>query len=219
MSVLFNNPTLISLPHTTNVLNVFGEIRGGEIVALQGPSGCGKSSLLKSLAGASKDPAMYSLEGVPQNTPASEIRNYSLVFQKPLLFPHLNVIENICFPLRFKEPWKSWSHELKNSHALTFLKKLGLESLATRPITHLSGGEAMRISLVRSLISEPRFLMLDEAFAALDKSTKDILKKWLKTFIQEQSIATLMVTHLSEDIENFADRIIAWPSDNSLIRF
>jgi ABC-type sulfate/molybdate transport systems ATPase subunit len=219
MTLRFTPDSRILLPNSRAALQLEGGIAAGEIVALQGPSGIGKTTLLKHIAQVGDAPMDVMLSERAIAATAPEDRGVSLVFQKALLLPHLSVRENLRFPLRFQNPFRSWSRELQDARVDTFLEELSLMPLAERSPSSLSGGEAMRVALLRAVISTPKCLLLDEAFSALDKETKARVKSWLRTLIKENKIATLLVTHLSEDLENFADRNVPWPAASSPLRF
>jgi putative thiamine transport system ATP-binding protein len=121
--------------------------------------------------------------------------------------------------MRFQSPYSSWSRELQDARIDKHLAELGLESLSSRSVVSLSGGEAMRIALVRAMVSTPKCLLLDEAFAALDKEAKALVKTWLKTRIKEHRIPTLLVAHVAEDLMDFVDRSIFWPEPGRPLQF
>lgn len=220
MSIEFNQNSNVVFKHHNQALNLRGVISKGSIHALQGPSGCGKSTLLRSLAQIETPSVPYLLSGSPIADLDSKTRKVSLVFQKPLLFPHLNVLDNILFPLKFIEPWSSWSLALKTTRALDFLREISLEHLANALPKEISGGESMRVSLVRSLVSEPHLLLLDEPFSGLDNATKEFIKEWLKLKIVKHQIPTLFVSHIESDFVGLATQHHQWPSlENFSITF
>lgn len=214
MSLRFTESSLLNLSFNNSTLELRGTLRAGEIVGLQGPSGCGKSTLLRHIAQVGDAPLSFELSEKPVKDYSPEDRRIGLVFQKALLFPHLSVIENLLFPMQHQTPFRSWSRELQTQRAREFLEQMGLEKLADRAPSTLSGGEAMRVAILRTLLSNPRCLLLDEAFTALDKETKAHVKTWLKSKILEHKIPTLLVAHVEEDLSGFADRVIFWPRSN-----
>lgn len=219
MTLKFNEKSIFSLPERSDPMRVEGEIKSGEIVGLRGPSGCGKSTLLRHIAQVGESPFSFEIDGEPIDRFSLEDRRISLVFQKALLLPHLNVRENLRFPLRFQNPYRSWSRELQENRVDEFLQKLSLSKLAARDPSSLSGGEAMRVAILRALLSSPRCLLLDEAFSSLDKETKAQVKAWLLALIKELGIPTLLVAHVTEDLDAFADRSVDWPTDSSMLHF
>ncbi len=218
MSLEFTASSILQLPHKQEKLHLEGLIGPREIVGLQGPSGCGKSSLLRALAQVGT-PLSYKLDGSTIETLAPDERKISLVFQKALLFPHLSVAENLRFPLRFQPPYNSWSRSLQDARVKQHLHALSLSHLESRAPHSLSGGEAMRVALLRAIISVPRCLLLDEAFSALDKDTKAHVKSWLKDIIRQNNVPTLLVAHVDDDMRDFCDRVISWPQTSSTLRF
>jgi ABC-type sulfate/molybdate transport systems ATPase subunit len=219
MSLEFVSQSKLLLPPSGPELLLQGRIEAGEIVGLQGPSGCGKSTLLRHMAQVADHPFAMRLHDSDVPGLAPQDRRISLVFQKALLFPHLSVRENLRFPMRFQSPYSSWSRELQDSRIDQHLAELGLQALSSRSVVALSGGEAMRIALIRAMVSIPKCLLLDEAFAALDKETKALVKTWLKARIKEHRIPTLLVAHVAEDLANFADRSVTWPESGKPLQF
>jgi ABC-type Fe3+/spermidine/putrescine transport system ATPase subunit len=219
VSLQFTTASRIRLYNNSRHLEVRGEILPGEVVGLRGPSGCGKSTFLRELAQVGENPFLCELDGQEISSYSPEERRVSLVFQKALLFPHLNVMENIRFPLRFHAPYRSWTRELQQARVEEYLGFLSLSALSQRSPSTLSGGEAMRVALLRAVVSTPRCLLLDEAFSALDKDTKVHAKSWLKDFIKDHRIPTLLVAHVAEDLENFADRCVDWPHASAPLQF
>lgn len=219
MSLEFLPQSKLLLPPQGPELLLEGRIEPGEIVGLQGPSGCGKSTLLRHLAQVGEHPLPFRLHDADVLGIPPEERRIALVFQRALLFPHLNVRENLRFPMRFQNPYRAWSRELQDQRIDAHLAEFKLEALASRSTLALSGGEAMRIALLRAMMCVPRCLLLDEAFTALDKETKVLVKKWLKARIKEHRIPTLLVAHVAEDLESFADRCILWPEPGRPLQF
>lgn len=211
MSLNFGPQSHLHLPHNGLRLEIRGEIRGGEIVGLQGASGCGKSTFLRHVAQVGENPLELLLGNKPVSTYSDSDRRIALVFQRALLFPHLSVAENLRFPLEHQAPFLSWSRDLQAQRAHEFLRQFGMETLAERAPASLSGGESIRVAILRAMVSTPRCLLLDEAFTALDKETKARVKIWLKNIIRENNLPTLIVAHVEEDLVDFADRVVQWP--------
>jgi len=166
----------------------------GEVIALTGRSGGGKSTLLKAIAGILSEQDVSGeilLNGVNLRALPPEKREIGFQFQQAFLFPHLNVTENIAYPLKLR----NFSKKERNERALESLRKIGLESLALKSINGLSGGEMQRISFLRTLIFKPKLLLLDEPFSALDEQSKQILIQDLKTHLKDVTTPALIVTH------------------------
>lgn len=195
-------------------VKVEGILRAGEPVVLQGPSGCGKTSLLRALAGLREiESGEVRLDERNLLNVGLEDRRAGFVFQSPALFSHLSVEENLIFPLRFQKKFAHWSLDLQQRRAREFLARAGLESLAERGVEALSGGEKQRLSLVRALIWEPDYLLLDEAFSAIDKEKRLDIQKWILEILRERPIPTLIVSHDSEDARAFNARVVIWAED------
>jgi|GEM_PF-1304480 len=219
MTLKFTEKSIVTLAQSNAPLRIEGQIQDGEIVGLRGPSGCGKSTFLRHVAQVGEGRFSFELGGTAIEELAPEDQKISLVFQKALLLPHLSVRENLRFPLRFQNPYRSWSRDLQEKRVDEFLDKLSLSKLADRDPSSLSGGEAMRIAVLRATLSSPKCLLLDEAFSSLDKETKAQVKSWLLALIKDLKIPTLLVAHVPEDLESFADRSVDWPKDSRLLRF
>lgn len=197
-----------------NIIKIEGALRPEEPILLQGPSGCGKTTLLRALAGLrafkSGDVTLEnrSLKGL-----SLEARRAGFVFQSPALFAHLSVEENLMFPLRFQEKFAHWSQELRLKRAHEFLERAGLQAVLGRGVDALSGGEKQRLSLLRALIWEPDYLLLDEAFSAIDKEKRLDIQKWILEMLRERPIPTLIVSHDSEDARGLEARPVGWAED------
>jgi sulfate/thiosulfate transport system ATP-binding protein len=190
--------------------NVSLKIESGELVALLGPSGSGKTTLLRVIAGLEfPDPTgsqvLYYGEDVTK-IPASQ-RKAGFAFQHYALFRHLSVFENIAFGLRVRpkpaRPPESKIRERVNE----LLKLIQLEPFGNRYPAQLSGGQRQRVALARALAVEPKVLLLDEPFGALDAKVRKDLRRWLRKLHQEIHITTLFVTHDQEEALEVADRV------------
>jgi ABC-type Fe3+/spermidine/putrescine transport system ATPase subunit len=177
----------------------------GELVALLGPSGCGKTTLLKVVAGLlAPDAGEVRFNGQPVTHLPPERRSAPMVFQQPLLFPHLTIARNIAFSLeltRVPEPERA----TRVAEALSLLK---LNVLEGRYPGELSGGQEQRVSLARAMVSNPRLLLLDEPFSALDESLRAELRSLLKQAQQRLGITTLFVTHDQQEAATIASSIV-----------
>jgi molybdenum ABC transporter ATP-binding protein len=177
----------------------------GQVFVILGPSGSGKTMLLETIAGFYKPDSGRIRIGdrdVTQATP--ETRRIGFMFQDYALFPHLTVAQNINFGLRFR---RKDSGSAGNSRIRDLLAQLGLERIAERKPTNLSGGEKQRVALARALAAEPALFLFDEPLSALDASTRDTLRGELKTLLCELGITTIYVTHDLTEALIFADRI------------
>ncbi len=182
----------------------------GELVALVGPSGAGKSSILRCIAGLERpDRGHISCHGETWYDSKARIsiapqkRGLGFIFQEYPLFPHLNVLENVCFAHRDRQK------------AEELLDTLGVAALARRRISHLSGGEKQRVALAQILAREPRLLLLDEPFSALDSVTAGQLRQTLIAIKEERNLPIIQVTHHPKDAKILADRLI--PINNGRI--
>jgi sulfate transport system ATP-binding protein len=186
------------------------KVESGELVALLGPSGSGKTTLLRIIAGLEfPDPGdaqvLFYGEDVTA-IPASQ-RKAGFAFQHYALFRHLNVFENIAFGLRVR-PRASRPNETEiRARVQKLLKLIQLEPLARRFPSQLSGGQRQRVSLARALAVEPKVLLLDEPFGALDAKVRKELRRWLRKLHDEIHITTLFVTHDQEEALEVADRV------------
>jgi ABC-type Fe3+/spermidine/putrescine transport system ATPase subunit len=180
-------------------------VRQGEFMALVGPSGCGKTTLLKHVAGFEEPTAgALRLDGKDMvGVPPAE-RPTSMVFQRLALFPHMTVAENIGFPLKLRRVAPA---EIRaRVAAMIELMQLKPEYLTRFP-RQLSGGEQQRVALARSMISEPKLLLLDEPLSALDVKLKKVLQAELKRLHRSVGVTFLHVTHDLEEAMMLADRI------------
>lgn len=177
----------------------------GQVFVILGPSGAGKSMLLETIAGFYKpDSGRIFIGGrdVTQATP--EARRIGFMFQDYALFPHLTVAQNINFGLR---KWRRNTYGEGNTRIRDLLARLGLEKIAERKPTNLSGGEKQRVALARALAAESALFLFDEPLSALDTSTRDILRDDLKTLLRELGITTIYVTHDQTEALILADRM------------
>ena len=193
--------------HYGDVLAVEGvdlTVRDGEILTILGPSGSGKTTLLKMVAGFElPDAGSIELAGrdITDATPAS--RGIGMVFQSYALFPHMRVAENIAFPLEMRKVARSDIQE-RVARALSLVGLAGYEARYPR---QLSGGQQQRVALARAVVFEPRLLLLDEPFGALDRKLREQMQLEVKRLQRQLGIAALFVTHDQEEALVLSDRI------------
>lgn len=188
--------------------NVSLDIKSGELVALLGPSGSGKTTLLRIIAGLeSADSGTVRLNG--EDTSAQHVgdRNVGFVFQHYALFKHMTVFENIAFGLRVRKANRP-SKSVIQRKVLELLKLVHLEGLHARYPSQLSGGQRQRVALARALAVEPRVLLLDEPFGALDAKVRKELRRWMRRLHDEIHVTSVFVTHDQEEAMEVADRIV-----------
>ena len=180
-------------------------IRDGEFITLLGPSGCGKTTTLRIIGGfETADEGGLYFDGVEiSNVPAHK-RNINTVFQKYALFPHLNVYENIAFPLRLR---KVGEDEIE-SRVTDMLKMVALSGFENKSVSTLSGGQQQRVAIARALISHPKVLLLDEPLGALDLKLRKDMQNELKTIQQAIGITFIYVTHDQEEALSMSDTIV-----------
>jgi sulfate transport system ATP-binding protein len=190
--------------------NVNLKVESGELVALLGPSGSGKTTLLRTIAGLEfPDPgqAQVLFYGEDVTTiPASE-RKAGFAFQHYALFRHMSVFENIAFGLRVRPRKTRPSEGEIRKRVEKLLQLIQLDPLAQRYPSQLSGGQRQRVALARALAVEPKVLLLDEPFGALDAKVRKELRRWLRKLHDEIHITTLFVTHDQEEALEVSDRV------------
>ncbi|MBN9281979.1 MAG: sulfate ABC transporter ATP-binding protein, partial [Hyphomicrobium denitrificans] len=181
----------------------------GELVALLGPSGCGKTTLLRVIAGLEHaDSGRIILDGDDATTKDVRQRRVGFVFQHYALFRHLTVFENIAFGLRVRPRGQRPSEKDIRAKVGQLLELVQLSWVANRFPSQLSGGQRQRIALARALAVEPRVLLLDEPFGALDAKVRKELRRWLRTLHDELHISSIFVTHDQEEALEVSDRIV-----------
>ena len=181
------------------------DIYDNEFVTLLGPSGCGKTTTLRIIAGfeqADEGDVLFNGEDIAALPPHK--RNVNTVFQRYALFPHLNVFENVAFPLRVK---KVPSDEI-TPKVEEMLKLVALSGFEKRSVTSLSGGQQQRVAIARSLISHPQVLLLDEPLAALDLKLRKDMQVELKNIQKATGITFIFVTHDQEEALSMSDKVV-----------
>ena len=181
------------------------EILDEGVTVLWGPSGAGKTSVFRLLLGLeeTKTPLSWKFGDLDlAQIPVGE-RRLGVMFQSYEMFPHMSGFENIEFAAQCRNLAPATFHERYQR----FLKKLKMESFIGRPASVLSGGEKQRVALARALISEPRILMLDEPFSALDENLKQESRELVKQLLREEKIPVLLITHDPRDVDALADKV------------
>lgn len=181
----------------------------GELVALLGPSGSGKTTLLRIIAGLeTPDTGEILFGGENTHRKALHERGVGFVFQHYALFRHMNVFDNIAFGLRVKKKRIRPSEEVIREKVNELLRLVQLEGYAKHMPTQLSGGQRQRVALARALAVEPKYLLLDEPFGALDARVRRELRRWLRRLHDELHVTSLFVTHDQQEALEVSDRII-----------
>jgi putative spermidine/putrescine transport system ATP-binding protein len=186
------------------VFDITLDIAPGELVVCIGPSGCGKTTLLKLIAGFLPcSTGSVHLGGEDVTTTSVRARQCGIVFQSYALFPHMNVWENVAYPLRVRDVAVG---ERKRS-AESMLDVVGLGGYGDRLPAQLSGGQQQRVALARALVFRPRALLLDEPLSALDAATRVTMRDEIRRIQKQQNIASLLITHDQDEALSLADRI------------
>ena len=202
-----------------NISKQFGDFRAlrdvsldvdsGELVALLGPSGCGKTTLLRIIAGLeTADTGSILFSGEDTTDVHVRERQVGFVFQHYALFRHMTVFENVAFGLRVKPRKERPSDAQIRQKVTDLLKLVQLDWLADRYPSQLSGGQRQRIALARALAVEPKVLLLDEPFGALDAKVRKELRRWLRRLHDDLHVTSIFVTHDQEEALEVADRVV-----------
>ena len=195
--------------------NISLDFPDGQLVALLGPSGCGKTTLLRIIAGLeSADGGQVILEGQDATNVHVREREVGFVFQHYALFRHMTVFDNVAFGLRVRPRSTRPSEAEIKKRVTRLLDLVQLGFLADRYPAQLSGGQRQRIALARALAVEPRVLLLDEPFGALDAKVRKELRRWLRTLHDELHITSIFVTHDQEEALEVADQIVVMNKGN-----
>ncbi|MFJ7185724.1 sulfate/molybdate ABC transporter ATP-binding protein [Lysinibacillus xylanilyticus] len=184
-------------------------IQSGELVALLGPSGSGKTSLLRVIAGLeTSDVGEILFDGQSMIDRHPKERNVGFVFQHYALFRHMTVFDNVAYGLKVR-PRKTRPSKLEiKNKVMELLRLVKLENFSDRYPAQLSGGQRQRVALARALAVEPKVLLLDEPFGALDAKVRKELRRWLRKLHDDFHITSIFVTHDQEEALDVADRIV-----------
>jgi sulfate transport system ATP-binding protein len=193
----------------TALAGVSLQINSGELVALLGPSGSGKTTLLRIVAGLDfPTSGKIKMDGIDASSKHVGARNVGFVFQHYALFRHMTVFENVAFGLRVKPRRVRPPEGEIRERVMRLLKLVQLEGYAGRYPSQLSGGQRQRVALARALAIEPRVLLLDEPFGALDAKVRKELRRWLRRLHEEMGLTSVFVTHDQEEALELADRVV-----------
>ena len=180
-------------------------VQTGEVVALLGPSGSGKSTLLRVIAGiVEPDTGRIVVDGVDVTTAPTHRRGVGMVFQDNQLFPHLTTQQNVAFGPKMART----AREARLDLASTWLQRVGLIGFDDRSVAELSGGEAKRVALARTLAADPRVVLLDEPLTGLDRDLHDRLAMDLRDLLRSTNTTTVLVTHDHAEAATIADRTV-----------
>ena len=190
---------------TTAVSGLSITLADGQLTALLGPSGCGKSTTLYMLAGitpVTRGQILFDGQDVTNEKP--EGRGIGLVFQNYALYPHMTVLENICFPLEIQRVKKAERVERARSIA----RQVRIDKLLSRRPAELSGGQQQRVAIARALVKKPRLLLLDEPLSNLDARLRIEMREEIRRIQQETGVTAVFVTHDQEEAMSISDRIV-----------
>lgn len=205
MSVLEIRNVTKSFSTTKAVDDFTLTVGDGELVCLLGPSGSGKSTLLRMIGGfETPTSGLISIDGEDVTRVPPEKRPTGMVFQSHALWTHMNVFKNLAFGLKLRRLPEA---EIKRK-VEAVLELVGLGGYGHRATTQLSGGQQQRVALARSLVLEPKILLLDEPFASLDQHLRERLREEVRDIQQRLKITTLFVTHGQDEALALADRIV-----------
>lgn len=180
------------------------QVKKGERISILGPSGCGKSTTLSIIAGLIDDfEGKVILDGEDITSKAANKRNIVIVNQENLLFPHMNVYENIAFGLRVRKK----SKDEIDKKVKDLLSDIGLEGYEKKKVSMISGGEKQRVALARALAVEPEVLLLDEAYSSLDTNLRERMRELTIGLQKKHNTTMILVTHDKEEAILFSDRI------------
>lgn len=206
MSVLTIKDVSKLFPGGTKAVDNFSlEVADGELVCLLGPSGSGKSTLLRMVGGfETPSSGLITIDGEDITHVPPEKRPTGMVFQSHALWTHMDVFKNLAFGLKLR---RLPADEIKRK-VEAVLDLVGLGGYGSRRVTQLSGGQQQRVALARSLVLEPKILLLDEPFASLDQHLRERLREEVRDIQQRLKITTLFVTHGQDEALSMADRVV-----------
>jgi sulfate transport system ATP-binding protein len=189
--------------------NINFSIKTGELVALLGPSGSGKTTLLRIIAGLDfADTGQVITYGENVSSKSVRDRSVGFVFQSYALFNHMNVFDNIAFGLKIMHRSRRPDRNFINKKVISLLKLMRLDDFSNRMPLELSGGQRQRVALARALAIDPKILLLDEPFGALDAKVRKELRSWMRRLHNEMNITGIFVTHDQEEALEVADKIV-----------
>jgi len=212
----WDKPVAVKVEHvvkrfrdTYAIKDVSLDIKPGELVALLGPSGSGKTTLLRILAGLDQPShGRVTFDGEDALGLSVQERNVGLVFQSYALFRHMTVLGNVGFGLKVRPRGQRPTDAEIRKRALELIDLVQLKGLERRYPAQLSGGQRQRVAFARALAIEPRLLLLDEPFGALDAQVRKELRRWLIEIHKETGHTTVFVTHDQEEALELADRVV-----------
>ncbi|MDO4679964.1 MAG: ABC transporter ATP-binding protein [Aerococcus sp.] len=205
----------VTLDHKEILTEINLDISDGEVVSLLGQSGSGKTTLIKTIAGLiESDQGEMLLDGEDLNQKSPQERGIALVFQDLRLFPHLNVKENIAFPMKMAGiPRSEWDAQIQQ-----LLADVKLAGFASRRISSLSGGQQQRVAIARALATKPRLLLLDEPFSGLDETLRLEMHDFIRRIQAQYQLKTLLITHDANEAITLSSRV-AFLHDHRLQQF
>ena len=182
------------------LLQLSAEVAKGEVLTVMGPSGAGKSTLLQAVAGQLKAPfsiaGQIKINGVVINDIDAHLRRVGIMFQDALLFEHMTVGENIAFAMPAD---RQKNKQMKRDAINELLAAVDLDGIADRAVNTLSGGQQARVSLIRTLASQPEVVLLDEPFSKLDVALRGQIRSWTFSQLKARKIPAVLVTHDKDD--------------------
>ncbi|MBM7096500.1 ABC transporter ATP-binding protein [Bacillus sp. H-16] len=184
--------------------NVTLSLQKGELLSLIGPSGTGKSTFLRCLAGLEGiTKGEIKIDGKDMSNVRAEARPVVLMFQQPLLFPHMTVLENVTYGLRIRGVKK----KERNEAGLAVLEKVELKDYGNHYPSECSGGQQQRIALARALVIKPQLLLLDEPFSSLDTKLRINLRSWIRSLLKKENMTAVFVTHDRDEASFMGDKL------------